>query len=77
MTTTPPDTQDLEQTLTTVPIRDLVEQYPEIMPILNDCGIDLCCGGGLTVPDAAEAHFHDASVIVYQMLRAIRGEGNE
>ena len=69
------DTQALEQKLNTTLIRDLVEEHPEVMPILNECGIDICCGGGLTVPDAAEAHFHDASVIVYQMLRAIRGEG--
>lgn len=75
MSTTPPDTQELEQTLNTKLIRDLVEDYPEVMPILADCGIDICCGGGLTVPDAAEAHYHDASVVVYQMLRTIRGEG--
>ena len=75
MSTTPLDTQELEQKLNTTLIRDLVEEYPEVMPILNDCGIDICCGGGMTVPAAAEAHLHDASVIVYQMLSAIRGKG--
>jgi iron-sulfur cluster repair protein YtfE (RIC family) len=77
MPTTPPDTEELERILTTTLIRDLVDQYPEAMPVLNGYGIDICCGGGMTVPDAAEAHLHDPSVVVYQLLRTVRGEGNE
>jgi iron-sulfur cluster repair protein YtfE (RIC family) len=75
MTTTPPDTQQLEHKLRTTLIRDLVEDHPEVMPILNDRGMDICCGGGMTIPEAAAAHKEDDNVIINEMLRLIRGEG--
>jgi iron-sulfur cluster repair protein YtfE (RIC family) len=56
-------------------IRDLVEIYPAAMPVLQQYGIDICCGGGLSVPAAAEAHGHDPEVLVQQVQHAIRGEG--
>jgi iron-sulfur cluster repair protein YtfE (RIC family) len=56
-------------------IRDLVEIYPVAMPVLQQHGIDVCCGGGLTVPAAAEAHGYDPDALVQQVQQAIRGEG--
>lgn len=70
------DTQTLTETLRTTLIRDLVETYPEVMPVLTSRGMDICCGGGLTVPDAAKAHQQDDSVMIDEMIRTIRGEGN-
>ncbi len=75
MKTTPPDTRELEQKIHDTPIRDLVEEYPGVMPVLNQCGIDICCGGGLTVPQAAEAHKLDQFALNNQVIRIIRGEG--
>jgi iron-sulfur cluster repair protein YtfE (RIC family) len=75
MTATPPDTQELEQKIQETLIRDLVEDYPEAMPVLDRYGIDTCCGGGRTVPQAAEAHGLDQSMLNDELLRTIRGEG--
>jgi iron-sulfur cluster repair protein YtfE (RIC family) len=56
-------------------IRDLVEDYPAAMPVLQQYGIDICCGGGLTIPDAARAHRIDPETLIQQVQTAIRGEG--
>lgn len=52
---------DFDTIIETVLIRDLVEQYPDLMPILSDTGIDLCCGGGHPVAEAARLHGLDLS----------------
>jgi iron-sulfur cluster repair protein YtfE (RIC family) len=75
MTVTPPETPDLEAMIEQTKIRDLVETYPQVMPLLNQHGIDICCGGGLTVPQAAEAHQLDVEQMNTQIIRSIRGEG--
>lgn len=75
MTATPPDTHEIEQKLHDMLIRDLVEEHPEAMPVFDQYGIDTCCGGGRTVPQAAEAHGLDASQLTDELLRTIRGEG--
>jgi iron-sulfur cluster repair protein YtfE (RIC family) len=38
------------------PLRVLVEEYPRLMPLLTRHGLDLCCGGGRTVAEAAQLH---------------------
>lgn len=52
-------------------IRVLVERYPQIMPILSSYGMDLCCGGGHTVAEAAKAHGLDAAAVTAEVLAAI------
>ncbi|HYF62920.1 MAG TPA: DUF542 domain-containing protein [Herpetosiphonaceae bacterium] len=37
-------------------IAAIVERHPETMPVFAGFGIDLCCGGGLTIGQAASAH---------------------
>lgn len=37
-------------------IRDLVDRFPETMPILSQFGIDLCCGGGRELDEALTLH---------------------
>lgn len=52
-------------------IRDLVERYPEVMPILHHYGMDLCCGGAHTIPDAASLHGLDAEQLTAEAVAAI------
>ncbi len=54
-------------------IRELVEQYPAVMPVLASYGMDLCCGGGHTVPDAARLHGLDPAEVVDRAASAILG----
>jgi iron-sulfur cluster repair protein YtfE (RIC family) len=64
-----------DQMLRSTLIRDLVEEYPAAMPVLQQHGIDICCGGGLTIPDAAKAHGHEPEALIQLVNAAIRGEG--
>jgi iron-sulfur cluster repair protein YtfE (RIC family) len=64
----------LEQ-IRTQPIRSLVESFPLAMPVLDQHGFDLCCGGGHTVPEAARLHGLDAEALVQQVLADILQAG--
>jgi iron-sulfur cluster repair protein YtfE (RIC family) len=59
------------------PIRRIVELHPEVMPILAGHGLDLCCGGGHTIAEAARLHGLDAELITAQMAAvvAVRARG--
>ncbi len=67
---------DLDTQLREQLIRDLVEQYPEALGVLNQYDIDTCCGGGLTIPAAATAHGHDPEAVVAHVRRALSGVGS-
>lgn len=56
-------------------IRDLVERYPDAMSVLSRFGIDVCCGGAHTVPDAAIAHGYDAEHVVGMVINAVESGG--
>lgn len=55
-----------------LPIRELVELYPETMAVLDRYGLDLCCGGAHTVAEAAGLHGHDPAAVVSQVVRSIK-----
>jgi regulator of cell morphogenesis and NO signaling len=38
---------------TTLTINEIMARWPDTMMLLNALGIDTCCGGGDTLPDAA------------------------
>lgn len=50
--------------LTGTPLRVLVERYPELLPLLAGYGLDLCCGGAHTLPEAAHAHELDGDALL-------------
>lgn len=56
------------------PIRELIELFPATMAILAAHGMDLCCGGGHTVAEAARLHGLDADALVEQLVAAVRAE---
>lgn len=58
------------------PMRVLVERYPQVMPLLAGCGMDLCCGGGHTVPEAAGLHGLDVAAVVGQVADIIEVAGS-
>ena len=37
-------------------LASIVEKHPETRPTFDKYGMDMCCGGGLTLSQAAEAH---------------------
>lgn len=67
MTTTIPSAASVETML----IRDLVERYPEAMPVLATHGLDLCCGGGHVLADALDLHGLPRDEVMAQILDVI------
>lgn len=63
-------TNDQTITIDTV-INDAVLQHPEILPVLEQNGLDACCGGHLTIAEAAARHALPATELVQQLQDAI------
>ncbi|GAA5528825.1 DUF542 domain-containing protein [Herpetosiphon gulosus] len=42
----------------------LAEAHPDVMAVLRQHGFDLCCGGGLSLSQAAQAHQIELAPIV-------------
>jgi iron-sulfur cluster repair protein YtfE (RIC family) len=68
------ESRNLEQIIRTTLIRDLVEQYPSTLPVLNSYGMDTCCGGGFTPVEAAKAHGEDADRLINDLVVSVRAE---
>jgi len=49
-------------------VNDLVRRLPDALPVLNAFGLDTCCGGALSLADAARAN----GLAVDDLLDAIR-----
>jgi iron-sulfur cluster repair protein YtfE (RIC family) len=57
----------VREEVSTLPIRDLIERYPALMSVLAAHGLDLCCGGPRTVPEAAALHGLDARALLAEL----------
>ncbi len=64
-------TNDLPPIEPTLTINDVVERYPQLMPVLASHGLDLCCGGPLTLRQAAEQHGLDLDALVAELTAAL------
>lgn len=53
-------------------VRELVERYPVVMPVLARYGLDLCCGGGHTLVEAAQLHGLDRDGLLHDLEAAIQ-----
>jgi iron-sulfur cluster repair protein YtfE (RIC family) len=65
-----PDTQQLDLSLT---INDIVARYPETIAIFNRFGMDTCCGGAVTVEEAARRDGIDAAEVIAALRQQIEG----
>lgn len=52
-------------------INDLVARHPALMPVLAGHGLDLCCGGPLTLRQAAERHGLDLDALLADLAGAL------
>ena len=51
----------------------IVARYPRALPVLQRFGLDTCCGGALSLRDAAQHH----GLAVEDVLRALRAASHE
>jgi iron-sulfur cluster repair protein YtfE (RIC family) len=62
---------------TTVPmgeltVNEVIRKWPATIEPFNRHGIDACCGGAVTVKEAAERDGADAAVLIAELERAAR-----
>jgi regulator of cell morphogenesis and NO signaling len=61
----------VDDIVTTLTIREIVDRFPDTMPVLARAGIDLCCGGAHTIAEAAALHGLDAATLMADVAAAI------
>jgi regulator of cell morphogenesis and NO signaling len=50
-------------------VNDVLDQFPETISILNLLGIDTCCGGNLTLSDAAADIGENVDAVIAELIR--------
>jgi regulator of cell morphogenesis and NO signaling len=75
MSTSTASNSTMRQATGTLLIRDLIERYPALMPVLDAHGLDLCCGGGHTVAEAAALHGLDLEALLVELDAAVATAG--
>jgi regulator of cell morphogenesis and NO signaling len=55
---------------TEMTVNDVILQFPATLGVFKSLGIDSCCGGSLTLAEAARRHGHDI-VIVSEKLHSV------
>ena len=63
-----PVTNQLDLTMT---INEIVAAHPETIPVFNRFGFDTCCGGGISVPEAARRDGVDLSAVTSALTEAL------
>jgi len=63
-------TIQLDRTMT---VNQIVANYPETMSVFNGFGIDTCCGGGVSVEEAARRDSLDVEVVMAALWKAVEG----
>lgn len=52
---------------TTDTLNEIVEKYPDTLPVLHQFGFDTCCGGTTPLAIAAERHEVDLQTLVHAL----------
>ena len=55
----------------TVTINEIVAQHPETIAVFNRFGFDTCCGGGVSVRDAARRDGVELESVLAELRRAL------
>jgi iron-sulfur cluster repair protein YtfE (RIC family) len=56
---------------TTMTINEIVARFAETIPVFNRCGMDTCCGGGVTVEAAAHRDGLEVDMVLAALHEAI------
>lgn len=52
-------------------INEIVALHPQTIPVFNEFGFDTCCGGGITVPEAARRDGINLAVVLTALNEAL------
>lgn len=53
-------------------VNDLIRRHPATLPVLNRFGVDTCCGGMLSIEEAARANDLDREALCAELHAAVR-----
>ena len=53
-------------------VNDFITMYPQTFPVFMEYGVEICCGGLMSVADAAKAYFIPESELCQALRQAIR-----
>ncbi|HEY3058119.1 MAG TPA: DUF542 domain-containing protein [Chloroflexota bacterium] len=60
-----------KQAVVATPIGMLLADHPALAEVLDRYGLDTCCGGHLTVPEAAAEHGLDTTAVLDAITEAL------
>jgi len=60
--------------LATLSVNEVIRRYPASVEVFNRYGIDACCGGAASVPDAAARDGVDVDVLLAELELVTRSE---
>jgi regulator of cell morphogenesis and NO signaling len=63
--------QNLTQLDPTLTINEIVARYPATIPVFNRFGMDTCCGGGVSVQQAAHRDGIDVETVLTALREAV------
>jgi regulator of cell morphogenesis and NO signaling len=63
--------QNVTQVDPTLTINEIVARYPATIPVFNRFGMDTCCGGGVSVYDAARRDGIDVEAVLAALREAV------
>ena len=55
-------------------VNDVIRDHPSTLSVFNYFGVDACCGGNLSIAEAAENEFIDAGALVAALRNSVRHE---
>lgn len=53
-------------------VNQVIQAYPQTIPVFNQYGIDSCCGGGVAIALAAERDGVAPAVLLEKLNNAVR-----
>lgn len=65
---------DVSTIETTMTLDEITNRFPDTIKVFNEFGMDICCGGGMSLAEAAERDGVELESIE-QALRAAIGAG--
>jgi len=59
----------------TLTVNEAIRRFPATVAVFNDFGIDACCGGAVSIAEAAERDGVDAATLLEALERVVAEEG--
>lgn len=71
LTTPMQNTSQLHQIDPTMTVKEIAARYPKTVPVFHRYGMDTCCGGGVSVEEAAARDKLDLSEVLAALRTAL------